>query len=233
MATCLNQTVLIVTGENGDSAVMAIKSTWNEMFGGSSSTDSTALHRAPATTTGKSEADRADSWLESTPGFTSNHHSDHTASDLFDSSTMFDDEFLDGLVGVRGGTAGQTDDVWNSSAAGRDTWPSSAADASYSRSPFDDVAAFPEPTAASTATTGGEERARPRPRPQAAGATGINIDNPFSVTLQAATAAARSAIEALVLTTAPSFHISGAGNRRRRRNLFGSNNDSNNSTLEQ
>lgn len=135
------------------------------------------------------------------PGFTSNHHSDHTASNLFDSSTMFDDAFLDGIVGMSRGTLQQADDVWNSSTTGQDAWSSCAADTSYSRSPFDDVAAFPETTTTLTTTrTAGDERARPRPRPQAAAVTAaaVNVDNPFSVTLQAATAAARSAIEGSV-----------------------------------
>ena len=186
-----------------DTDVIGVKSKWDELFGGSSSTDSAALQRAPATTTVVSVADRADSWLDSTPDFTSNHHGDRTGSSLFDSSTMFDDAFLDGLVGVRG-TAEQTDDVWNSSTTGRDTWSSGAVDISRSRSPFDDDAAFPEPSASQWTTTVGDERSRPRPRPQAAAAVGTNVDNPFSVTLQAATAAARSAIEALV-TIAFSF----------------------------
>ena len=183
-----------------DISVIGKKSTWDDLFGGSSSTDSTAVQRAPAETTTASDADRADSWLDSTPAVTSNHHSDHAASDLFDSSTMFDDAFLDGIVGMsRGTAAAQTDDVWNSSTAGHDAaWSSNIADISYTGSPFDDVAAFPEPT--TTSTAGGDERARPRPRPQAAAAAaaGVNADNPFSVALQAATASARSAIEGLV-----------------------------------
>jgi len=193
-----------VSGKSGDgvsdATLIGKKSAWDDLFGGSSSSDSTALQRASAASAVTSEADRADSWLDSTPAaaLTSNHHhGDHTGSSLFDSSTMFDDAFLDGLVGVK---ADQTDDAWNSSTAGHDTW---SADRSYCRSPFDDVAVFPEPTATSTSlrtTTGGDERARPRPRPQTAATPGTNIDNPFSVTLQAATAAARSAVEELVIT---------------------------------
>jgi len=176
-------------------SVIGKKSTWDELFGGSSSTDSTAIQRTPATTTAASEADRADSWLDSTPAFTSNHHGDHTASDPFDSSTMFDDAFLDGIVGVSRGTAEPADDVWNSST----TWPSSAVDISRSRSPFDDDAAFHVPTTTTTLrTAGGDERARPRPRPQAAAAASTNVDNPFSAALQAATAAARSAVDEFV-----------------------------------
>lgn len=116
---------------------------------------------------------------------------------------MFDDAFLDGIVGVSRGAAQPTDDVWNTST----TWSSSAADTSRSRSPFDDVAAFPSPTTVTTSTSlraaGGDERARPRPRPQAA-AAGTNVDNPFSAALQAATAAAWSAVDELV-TIAYSF----------------------------
>jgi len=189
----------VIGRSDGVSAASVIgkKSAWDELFGGSSSTDSTALLQTPAMTTGVSEADRADSWLDSTPGFSSNHYSDQTASGLFDSSTIFDDAFLDGTVGVSRGAAEQTNNVWNSSTPGHDAWP--PRHTSYSRSPFDDVAEFPVSTSTSTSTSlrtaGGDERARPRPRPQAAAETGVNVDNPFSVALQAATAAARSAIE--------------------------------------
>ena len=193
------------------SDVTAVKSTWDELFGGGSSfSDSAVSERAPvASTTRASEAaDRADNWLD-TAGLTSNHHGDdgHTSargvagSDL---STVFDDAFLDGLVGVRAAQSNDRDDVWNSSTTTKTTsghdaagW-TTAADISRSRSPFDDDATFPDPTHwTTTMTTAGgvDERARPRPRPQTAG---TGADNPFSVTLHAATAAARSALEASV-----------------------------------
>lgn len=171
--------------------VMGLKSAWDELFGVTSSVDpSSSVERAPAVT---SAVDRADSWLDSTPEVTSNHHSEQTGSSLFDSSTMFDDAFLDGIVGVS--RAGE-DDVWDSSTTDHH-------DAFYSRSPFDDVAAFPDTTSVRT-TTGSDEMARPRPRPQATPATATNTANPFSVTLQAATAAARSAVEGFVINA---FHI--------------------------
>ena len=207
-------------GKSGDGAAVAgLKSTWDELFGGGpTSSDLTTVERTPATTTAAASetgtADRADSWLDTAAAVTANHHhhhGDHTAAaaDPFDTSAMFDDAFLDKIVGMSrdddGGTAERTDnDVWNSSSTTqRDAWSSGVAvDTAYSRSPFDDVAAFPgssSTTATSLWTTaGGDERARPRPRPQAAATAGSNADNPFSVALQAATAAARSALEGLV-----------------------------------
>ena len=172
-------------------AVIGLKSTWDELFGGgSTSADLSVLQRAPAD-------DRADSWLDSAPAVTRNHHA---VVDPFDSTTMFDDAFLDGIVGIsRGdGAAQQADDVWNTSATtGQlDPWPTNATDTS--RSPFGD---FADRSALPRTVTGADEYARPRPRPQAqtaAGFSGVNADNPFTATLQAATAAARSAVEMLV-----------------------------------
>jgi len=89
----------------------------------------------------------------------------------------------------RGGGGG-VDDVWNDTAG---AWPSSSAAADAvprSRSPFDGdfvPAAFP-------GATPGVERARPRPRPRSPAPAAA--DNPFIAALQAATAAARSAVAA-------------------------------------
>jgi len=180
-----------------DGSVIDKKSTWDELFGGSSSVDSTVLQRTPATTMA-SEVDRADNWLDmTTPAFATNHHGDHTTStDHFDATTMFDDAFLDGIVGVN---RDRKNDVWDSLTTGRNAAAVDAMSYSRSRSPFDDVAAFPVQTATSSSTSlrtaGADERARPRPRPQAAAAVG---DNPFTATLQAATAAARYAVDELV-----------------------------------
>jgi len=174
-------------GGVSDVDVIGLKSTWDELFGGSTF----APEQTPAATVGASETDRADSWLDSMSSeLTSKCHTAAAAVvDPFDSSTTFDDAFLDGIVGVRR----DVDDVWNSLTAGRtDAWSSTAADTSRSRSPFDDVAAFPAPSTSLRTTAVSDERARPRPRPQpAAPAT----DNPFSAALHAATAAARSAVE--------------------------------------
>jgi len=182
------------------SDMAAAKSTWDELFGGGSSfSDSTVSDHAPvASCSGSartSEAtDRADNWLD-TVGLTSNHHDHHTGGGTVvtgsDLSRVFDDAFLDGLVGVRPAQSND-DDAWNSSETTNIT--SSDHDVSRCRSPFDDLAVFPaEPLHWTTSSSGGVER--PRPRAQTA-ATGV--DNPFSVSLHAATAAARSTVQASV-----------------------------------